>query len=120
VRLTPTVAGIGASVTLTAASFVLLFGVVATAGVYGSRVAWLCGVAMPLLALTMLLARLSMVRPAWSAGHGHPPPDGRRAQVGRGLFLVALSLFGLPCVFVAAVLSVDAFLIAVHGLLLLR
>ena len=47
-RLAPTVAGVGASVTLTAASFVLLFGVVATAGVYGSRVAWLCGVAMPL------------------------------------------------------------------------
>ncbi len=63
-----TTAGIASVVTLMAALFVLLFGVLATSGVYGSRLAWLLGVVLPLLALTMLLAWMSL----GGLGRGRP------------------------------------------------
>jgi hypothetical protein len=132
VRATTT-AGIASVVTLMAALFVLLFGVLATSGTYGSRLAWLL-VALPGLALTMLLASLSLGRRSLgglslggrSLGrHRRARPflyvasGDRHDQAGRGVFLVAASLFGLPLAFAAMLLVADTVFFVAHGLSLL-
>jgi hypothetical protein len=111
-----TCAGIASVVTLMAALFVILFGVLATSGVYGSRLAWLLAVALPLLVVTMLLASLSLgarrrARPFPPVASGH-----RNERAGRGVFLVAASLFGLPLALAAMLLLTDAVLFVAHGL----
>jgi hypothetical protein len=105
-----TTAGVGSVVTLMGALFVILFGVVATSGVYGSRLAWLLGVAVPLLAITMLLAWLSLRIPSGDRAHD---------RAGRGVLLVAASLFGLPFAVAAMLLFTDACFFVVHGVSLL-
>jgi high-affinity Fe2+/Pb2+ permease len=50
------------------AILVFLFGVVLTSGVYGSRIAWLLGVSVPLLAIAAVLARGSSKRVIENAG----------------------------------------------------
>jgi hypothetical protein len=132
VRATTT-AGVASVVTLTAALFVLLFGVLATSGVYGSRLAWLL-VALPLLALTMLLASLSLGGrslggrslggpslggPRWARPFHNVASGDRHDQAGRGVFLVAASLFGLPLAFAAILLLTDTVFFVAHGLSLL-
>ena len=116
-----TTAGIASVVTLMAALYVLLFGVLATSGAYGSRLAWLLAVALPLLALTMLLALLSLgglslggPRRARSFLHvavGRPPRPGRSR-----VFLVAASLFGLPLALAATLILTDTVFFVAHGL----
>jgi hypothetical protein len=98
------------------ALFVILFGVVATSAVYGSRLAWLLGVALPLLAITMVLAWLSVggagrVRPGLHFASGD-----RRHVAGQGALLVAASLFGLPFAGAALLLLTDALIFVTHGL----
>jgi hypothetical protein len=112
-------AGVAALVALVAAVLVIVFGVLATSGVYGSRLAWLLGVALPLLALTMLLAWLSLGGPRRIRPETHLAPVDRRYRVGRGVLLVASSLLGIPLALAATLLAVYASLFAAHGLSLL-
>jgi hypothetical protein len=112
-------AGVASVLTLMGALFVILFGVVATSGVYGSRLAWLLGVALPLLAITILLAWLSL----GGAGHVrrrlHVTSGDRQDRAGRGVLLVAASLLGLPLALAAMLLLTDALLFVARGLSLL-
>ena len=111
----------GAMLSFAAAALVMVFGVIATSGVYGSRMAWLLGVALPLLVITMLLARVAP-RPAArvheetpsSPGHAGPGLDGRRT-----LFVAALVLLGIPVALAGTLLSAYAFIFVVHGISLL-
>ncbi len=76
-----------------AALFVHRLRRLATSGVYGSRLAWLLGVALPLLAITMLPG---LVGPT-AARAGRPPrvaPRDRRDQAGRPPR--GRPLFGIP------------------------
>jgi hypothetical protein len=114
-----TTAGIASVVTLMSALFVILFGVLATSGAYGSRVAWLLGVALPLLALTMLLAWLSLGGPRRGRHFLRVASGDRHGQAGRAVFLVAASLFALPLALAAVLLLAYAVLFAMHGLSLL-
>jgi hypothetical protein len=119
VRATSTsFAGVASVVTLMGALFVLLFGVLATSGVYGSRLAWLLGVALPLLAITVLLAWLSLGGTGRVRRRGVAPGD-RRDRAGRGVLLVAATLFGIPLALAAMLLITYAFFFVVHGLRLL-
>jgi hypothetical protein len=111
----------GAALTFTAAVLVIIFGVLATSGVYGSRMAWLVGVALPLLAMTMLLS-WSATRAATRAGQGPTPSPGgprRVVDVGQVLFATALVLIGVPVVLAGALLSVYALILVLHGISLL-
>jgi len=105
-----------------AAVLVVIFGVIATSGVYGSRMAWLVGVALPLLVMTMLLARLG----AHAGARTHQGPSRSPGGPGAGsgartaLFVAALALFGIPVALACALLSVYALIFAVHGISLLR
>ena len=112
-------AGASALMTLVSAVLVIVFGVLATSGVYGSRLAWLLGVALPLLALTMLLAWLSLGGPRWTRPETHMAPGDRHYRVRRGVLLVATSLFGIPFVLAMTLLAVYAFLFVAHGVSLL-
>ena len=111
----------GAMCSFAAAVLVVVFGVIATPGVYGSRMAWLLGVALPLLVLTLLLARVpdrSAVRT-----QGGPPPSTKRSGRGRGaaaVTVVTLVLLGIPCVFAGTLLSAYALTFIAHGIGLLR
>jgi hypothetical protein len=115
VRATAT-AGIASVVTLMAALFVILFGVLATSGVYGSRLAWFLGVALPLLALTMVLAWFSLGGRRRARPFLHVASADRHDQAGRGVFLVAAALFGLPLALAALLLLTDAAFLVAHGL----
>ena len=108
-----------ALLTLAAAVVVIAFGVIATSGVYGSRMAWLLGVALPLLATSMLLSCLAVRAPARARSDGprRPPDDGRR--VGRVIFVIAALLLGIPLALALVLLAVDALLFALHGVSLL-
>jgi hypothetical protein len=114
-----TTTGIASVVTLMAALFVILFGVLATSGVYGSRVAWLLGVALPLLAITMVLAWLSLGGPRRVRSFLHVTSGDRRDRAGRTVLLVAATLFGLPLAFAAMLLLTYAVFFVAHGLTLL-
>jgi hypothetical protein len=102
-----TAAAAAAILTLAGAIIVIAFGVIATSGVYGSRMAWLLGVALPLLAASMLLAWLAQRGPAGTRP-GH--------QRGRQVFLVALSLFGVPIALALLGLVISAALFAQYEL----
>jgi hypothetical protein len=93
-------AALAAAAALTAAVIVIAFGVIATSGTFGVRMAWLLGVAMPLLAVSTTLS--------WLARRTAAPSFGRR--IGRPVFLAALSLFSIPFAFAVTVLAVYAFL----------
>jgi len=111
----------GAALTFTAAVLVIIFGVIATSGVYGSRMAWLVGVALPLLAMTMLLS-WSATRAATRAGPGPTPSPGgpgRVVDIRQVLFATALVLIGVPVVLAGALLSVYALIFVLHGISLL-
>ena len=87
---------VAAGLTASCALGVFLFGVIVTAGVYGSRIAWLLGVVLPLLAVTALLA--------WLASRATDDDGARRAL--RTVSLVVLSLFSLPFCIVILILGV--------------
>jgi hypothetical protein len=69
--------------------------------------AWLLGVALPLLATSMILCWLARRAPAGSS-------LGQRAS--RSVFLTAPSLFGLPLAFAVTVFAVCALLFVHDGL----
>lgn len=113
-------AAVAALLTLVAALVVIVFGVIATTGVYGSRLAWLLGVALPLLATSMVLSRVAVratarVQPGLSPAG--PAPGRRVSQV---MFAAAALLFGIPIALAATLLGAYALLFALHGISLLR
>jgi hypothetical protein len=114
-----TIAGVAAIVTLDAAVLVLVFGVLVTTGVYGSRLAWLFGVTLPLLAITMALSRLSSPPPHQVDGDAFPALRSRRDRLSRAVFLAAFSLFALPFALALLLLAsyalAFAVLSALHG-----
>jgi hypothetical protein len=114
-----TVAGVAAIMALDAAVLVLVFGVVVTSGVYGSRLAWLIGVALPLLATTMVLSRLSTYPPRQVRGNALPAPLARRHTLSRTVFLAALCLFAIPIVLALGLFTAYALVCALHGVSLL-
>lgn len=119
---TPTVAGSftgAALLALAAAVLVILFGVIATSGVYGSRMAWLLGVALPLLTLSVVLSLVA--RRLWAGdqreGPGAETHTGRR--LGQVVLITAATLFGIPFALATMLLAVYALLFALHGISLL-
>ena len=97
---------------LTAAALVIVFGVIATSGVYGQRVLWFLAVASPLLATSMVLS--------WLARRG-----ARRLHVARapgqrrGLLVCALAVSAFQPALAVTGLAVYALLFALHGASLL-
>jgi hypothetical protein len=118
VRATSAAAGGAALVALTVALIVIAFGVIATAGVYGSRMAWLLGVALPLLAISMLLAKVALRAPA-PAGVGPDrnrtvAPSGRKGV--RVVFVAAAIVFAIPLMLAMMLLAVDGLFLAAHAI----
>jgi hypothetical protein len=111
--------GVAAIVTLSAAVTVIAVGVVASPGSYGSRLAWLIGVALPLLALTMVLALVSVPTRALALRGTSSARSSRREKIARGLFVTALSLIGIPLALATGLVAVSALVFAVHGVSLL-
>jgi hypothetical protein len=112
-------ASVAAVATLTAAVTVIGFGVIAASGVYGSRMAWLLGGAMPLLATTMILswlARRTTARPTTARRRTARTGPSLGRRLSRPVFLTALSLFGIPAAFAVSVLAVYALLFVHDGL----
>jgi hypothetical protein len=110
------VAAVAAIMTLVAALVVIAFGVVATSGVYGSRMAWLLGVAVPLLAATMVLSWLAIRASAAARPNGPAAVPAQRSVVGRVVFVSAALLFAIPFALAAMLLVVYAVIIVLHGL----
>jgi hypothetical protein len=98
---------------------VIVFGVLVTSGVYGSRLAWLFGVALPLLAITAVLSRLSNQAPREVEGDAFPALRTRRHQVSRAVFLTAFSLFAIPFALALAMFAAYALVSALHAVSLL-
>ena len=105
--------GGGAWVAFAAAVAVLILGVIATHGVYGSRMAWLLGVVLPLLVLTAGLS--------WLARRSARLPDRTDPTPGlRVLTITALVLLALPFIGAAMLLATYAAFFVLHGLGLLH
>lgn len=73
-----------------------LFGVILTAGVYGSRMAWLLGVVLPLLGITAMLAWLASKAEVHASVKSHL----------RAVATVALGLIAIPFVLAGLLLTV--------------
>jgi hypothetical protein len=108
-----------ALLTLVAAVLVILLGVIATSGVYGSRLAWLLGVALPLLALSMGLAGLACR--LWTTSRRDDPSAGPETgrRISQTVFTAAAAIFGVPFALATMVLAAYALLFALHGISLL-
>ena len=123
-----TTLAIGATLTLGAAAEVFLFGVLWTHGVYGSRMAWLLGVVLPLLAITAGLAWGAArygVEPGSGAevGARREPdplsPRGERDQrrnAAEGVGGLALVLICIPFAFAGLLLVTYGLLFVTHWL----
>jgi hypothetical protein len=95
-----------AALTGLCAVVVFLFRVILTAGVYGSRMAWLLGVVLPLLGLTTMSAWLASRAELHTSMKGHL----------RVVSLVALGLVGIPLALAGLLLSVYLLLLIRHEL----
>lgn len=83
---------------LVAAMEVILFGVIWTRGVYASRMAWLWGVAVPMLVIAAALAWAgARPGPAEISNAGTSHRDRRRAP--RVIGMTSLVLVGVPVLF---------------------
>jgi hypothetical protein len=115
-----TVLTLCSAVTLVAAIEVILFGVIWTGGVYGSRMAWLGGVGLPLLAIAAALAWVGAG--PWSAAHsgnadgvsnaGTVHRDRRSAP--RAIGFTSLALIGIPVAFALLLLLTYALIFVTH------
>jgi hypothetical protein len=110
-----------AAVTLAGGLGVILFGVVLTHGVYGSRMAWLLGVAFPLLAIAAGLAfaaaklgansgMAETTRPEYG---GQANSRDSRNQV-RTVGFVSILLIAIPLALAGVLLASYALLVATH------
>jgi hypothetical protein len=105
-----------ALVTLTAALVVVAFGVIATSGVYGQRMAWLLGVALPLLAASMLLSWLAVRTSARARPNDPAAVPTHGSAVVRLIFVSAALLFAIPFALAALLLVFYAVIMVLHGL----
>ena len=110
------------AVALVAAIEVILFGVIWTHGVYGSRMAWLGGVALPLLVITAALA--------WAGARPGPTADGGmangvsnagtshrdRRSAPRAIGITSLVLVGIPVAFLLLLLMTYGLIFVSHWL----
>jgi hypothetical protein len=108
------------AVTLVAAIEVMLFGVMWTHGVYGSRMAWLGGVALPLMVITVALA--------WFGARPGPTADGGlangvsnaatthrdRRSAPRTIGITSLVLVGIPVAFFLLLLMTYGLIFVSH------
>jgi hypothetical protein len=99
---------VAAGCALTGAVTVFILGVIATSGTYGSRMAWLLGVTLPLLALAAGLFWLCSVV---ASRRG----DSSTTQVRNVLTLFALTAFAVPFVIALVIASVYGLLFALDG-----
>jgi hypothetical protein len=113
------------ALTFVGAIEVFLFGVLWTHGVYGSRMAWLLGVVLPLLSVTAGLA-FTAARYGSNASRGstegvqlvtdhrsgHGGRDPRSAP--RAVGVVSLVLIGIPIVFVGLLLATYGLIFVSH------
>lgn len=115
------VLAMGAALALVGAIGVFVFGVVWTHGVYGSRMAWLVGVVLPLLAVAAGLA-LAAARHGVIADSGHTEgvqsgrsDGGHRDRRGalKVVGVTSLVLFGVP-------FALAGLLLLTYGLLFVR
>jgi hypothetical protein len=109
---------LGAVVTFAGAVGVVVFGVVVTSGVYGSRMAWLLGAALPLLAATAVLSGLALRTSR--RGDRTPAPRPAGADPRRLLLWSALVLFGIPLALAVLLVVSYGFIFVLHGVGLLR
>lgn len=115
-----TVLTLCSAVTLVAAIEVILFGVIWTHGVYGSRMAWLGGVALPLLVITAALAWAGAR--TGSAAHGGntdgvsnaETPHADRRSAPRAIGITSLVLIGVPVVFALLLLLTYTLIFVTH------
>lgn len=93
---------------------VIAFGVIATSGTYGSRLAWFFGIAVPLLALSVLLTSPA---PGWRPGttHRRAAPASGAVAIRRAVRVGALVLVGAPAALVAMLLTTYGMIFVVHG-----
>jgi hypothetical protein len=103
-----------------AAIEVILFGVIWTHGVYGSRMAWLGGVALPLLVIAAGLA--------WAGAQPGPTADGGvtnglsstrtsqrdRRSAPRAIGITSLILIGIPVAFFLLLLMTYGLIVVSH------
>jgi hypothetical protein len=117
-----TVLTLCSAVTLVAAVEVILFGVVWTHGVYGSRMAWLGGVALPLLMITAALAWAGARHGATTGGGS---ADGvsnaglahrNRRSAPRAIGVTSLVLIGIPVAFTFLLLVTYSLIFVSHWL----
>jgi hypothetical protein len=104
---------------------VFLFEVVWTHGVYGSRMAWLLGVTLPLVAITAGLA-LAATKYGTTASRGQAEgaqhPAGPRSRSGgrdprcasRAIGVVSLILIGVPVAFAGLLLATYGLIFVSH------
>ena len=106
--------------TLVAAIEVILFGVIWTHGVYGSRMAWLGGVALPLLVVTAALAwvgarRGSTADGGMANGVGNAEMAHRdRRSAPRAIGITSLALVGIPVAFFLLLLGTYGLIFVSH------
>jgi hypothetical protein len=97
---------------------VLILGTIVTDGTYGSRMAWLVGVVLPLLLLSAGSAgwvrRGSLRRRRAPVAEVSSPRWVQSAA--RSLFVVSATLFAIPVALALALLLVYAALIAAHAI----
>jgi hypothetical protein len=108
------------TLTLVGAIEVFLFGVVWTHGVYGSRIAWLGGVVLPLLAIAAVLA--------WAGTRLKLLVDGAHTEVitnaettqrdrrtaPRAIGIMSLTLIGIPVAFALLLLAAYSLALVSH------
>jgi hypothetical protein len=95
------------------AILVFIFGVAFTNGVYGSRIAWLLGVSIPLLAIASVLATGTFRRVGKLEGRDESV--GKSNQIGGGV-KVSKTIAGISVTLIAIPFALAAMLLCVYGL----
>jgi hypothetical protein len=98
---------------------VFLFGVVLTHGVYGSRMAWLVGVCMPLLAISAVLSWGASKRSyaeRRSSSRGDRSSDLRGVRAAGSITKASLALIGIPVALATLLLFTYGVLFALYWL----
>ncbi len=96
-----------------------IFGVVVTKGVYGSRIAWLMGVTVPLFAISAVLAggASRAATTGAAAADGTTPESGSHGiKVAKTIAGISLTAIGIPCILAAMFLAVYGIIFAVYWL----
>ncbi|HVB94373.1 MAG TPA: hypothetical protein VND67_08630 [Acidimicrobiales bacterium] len=93
---------------------VFLFGVIETTGVYGSRLAWLLGIVLPLLFLGALFARLA-ARIDDSTVDGDARGQVVSSQRLRTFSVIGWGLVAVPFALAAMLLFTYGVFFAIHG-----